>query len=234
MMRLVIGCPIRDRAWIMPAWFDSVRTAVDRCDVDVEFIFVGDPSTDPTFRLVNAACKFHGFSRMVMELDEIYEPYKRVWNIDRYSHMVRLRNTLLRGVRRLEPDLFWSLDSDILVAPDALVSLLDGIQSFDAVGGKIYMTPKGTQCPSYGMLNAHGGLLRPDADGLFSVDVIMATKLMRPKAYNVDYVVDRQGEDIGWSKAARAAGCKLGWDGRVLSAHVMDRDALRAIEAGAS
>jgi hypothetical protein len=230
-MHLVIGCPIRDRAWIIPDWFDHVRTAIDMLTIEheirpvVEFAFIGDPEGDPTFPAIDLACTRLGFSRTVIEVDEDYEPYKRAWNMKRYQHMADLRNRLLWHVRSIEPDLFWSLDSDVLVAPRALATLVETLRyerEFDAAGGKIYMTSKGTGHSSYGMLLGQGGLLRPEADGLFAVDVIMATKLMTSKAYAVDYSAHRQGEDIGWSLSARKAGCKLIWDGRVCSKHVME------------
>lgn len=233
-MRLVVGCPVRDRAWIMERWFEHVEAAVP-AGADVHYVFCGDPQTDAaSFRVIDRECLVRSRDRTVVELDEIYSPsYKRVWNLDRFSHMVRLRNSLLVHVRRLEPDFFWSLDSDILAAPSALSGALEGADRFDAVGTKLYMTPKGTVAPSYGMLNPQGGLRRPDSDGFFKVDVIMASKVMAPKAYAVDYELHRQGEDIGWSIAARAAGCSLGWDGRTTSRHVMSESDLAGIDTRA-
>jgi hypothetical protein len=80
------------------------------------------------------------------------------------------------------------------------------------------------------MLSGGGGLIRVDGRGCHKADVIMAVKLMSPAAYNVDYEVHRQGEDIGWSIAARKKGVKLGWDGRTVSKHLMTKDALDKID----
>ncbi len=143
--------------------------------------------------------------------------------------MVLLRNTLLERVRQLAPEHYWSVDSDILVAEETLVSALEARERFDAVGSKCYMTTKGTMAPSYGMLNGHG-IRRPDSTGCFKVDAIMAVKLMNPDAYNVDYSVHRQGEDIGWSKDARKRGVKLGWDGRTISKHLMTKESIHRVD----
>lgn len=227
---IVVGCPVRDRAWCLPSWFEHIETACKAADEKPHYLFVGDPSQDKSsFKAIEQNANLFKRDFDILGLDEIYEPYKRVWNLDRFSHMVRLRNTLLHRVRELEPEHFWSVDSDILVADNTLTSALDARTAFDAVGSRCYMTPKGTFCPSYAMLNG-GGLVRPDSKGCHKVDVIMAVKLMSPEAYNVDYETHRQGEDIGWSIAARKTGVKLGWDGRTVSKHLMTHDALDQID----
>ena len=48
-------------------------------------------------------------------------------------------------------------------------------------------------------------------NGVHPTDAIMAAKLMRPKAYTIDYIYDTEGEDIGWSKACSRAGVFLGF-----------------------
>lgn len=232
-MSLIVGCPVRDRAWILPHWFEHLEIALRHASIDdALLVFAGDPTADPeTFAAIDAGCLKHSFSRIVIETGEGAGPYKRVWGMERYREMAVLRNRILGTVRSSGPDLYWSLDSDILVAERTLASALEALEErpFQAVGQRCYMTPEGTWCPSWASLTG-GGLKRSDAEGLFQVDVIMAAKLMTPAAYQVDYQVHRQGEDIGWSIAARQAGCKLGWDGRTVSKHVMSRDALERID----
>lgn len=93
------------------------------------------------------------------------------------------------------------------------------------------MTRRGTHAPSYAMMKRHStGLLRSDSTNVMPVDVIMAIKLMTPEAYNINYEMQRHGEDIGWSLACKTAGLKLGWDGRQANKHVMDVDALGEVD----
>lgn len=93
------------------------------------------------------------------------------------------------------------------------------------------MTLRGTHCPSYAKFKRDGtGLLRQNASAVFKVDVIMAIKLMKPQAYNVDYAADTRGEDIGWSINCRNEGLKLGWDGRVTNKHVMLPELLEPVD----
>ena len=213
-----MGCPIAHRAWILPRWFDHVEAACSLAGLEPTYVFVAD-SDDPCVTIARKRAR-----RLVM----VHSPSPtkgddtRRWDPERYAEMVRLRNLLLQAVRLGEPDVFLSLDSDILLHPWALDSMLESLERFDAVGGKCFMTKTATNVPSWARLGREGQLQRMDADGVFDVDVIMAVKLMSPVAYLVDYVTDVQGEDTGWSKACRAAGVKLGWDGRVTSKHVME------------
>jgi hypothetical protein len=123
----------------------------------------------------------------------------------------------------MEPELFLSADTDILIHPESLFYMLESIQKFDAVGGKLYMTARGRFHPSCAKLGREGQLIRSkDPKGVFETEVIMALKLMTPKAYNVNYDFHEQGEDVGWSITCRRKGLKLGFDGRVANKHIMD------------
>ncbi len=158
-----------------------------------------------------------GTEPAIVEIDEPNGPDVRHWAEDGFDHMVMLRNQLLHYVRNDRAPLYWSLDSDILVDPMTLCSAIELLEKYDAIGTKLYMEPVDTASPSY----MGYGMVRSDAVGEFPVEVIMASKIMTPPAYAVDYQPHSQGEDVGWSIAARAAGLKLGWDGRVCSKHVM-------------
>lgn len=233
---IVVGCPIKDRAWIVDLWFRHLFAALQpliewgKQASQVKLVFVGDPHTDSdTFSAIDRNCVRYSLSRDVVEIDEAPLPYHRVWNSDRYHHMVELRNMLLKHVRALEPTMFWSLDSDVLVHPETLRSAISGLDRFDAVGSKTYMTPWGTAVPSFAMHN-NAGLMRWNDSGFFPVDIIMGVKLMTPSAYAVDYAHHTQGEDIGWSDAAKAAGLQLGWDGTYTSRHVMAPEYLDLVD----
>lgn len=231
-MSLVVGCPIKDRAWIIPFWFGYMHAACAAAGLSPHVVFVGDPETDPyTFNAIVDEMSHHSIDVSYVTVPGDGECYTRDWTPERYDHMVLLRNALLQHVRELDPALFWSLDSDILPAESALSSAIEMLGSFDAVGMRCFMTGGADlSCPSFGMVN-DGGLTRGDQpDGHFPVDVIMASKLMTRKAYNVDYSFHPQGEDVGWSANARAAGCKLGWDGRSASKHVMSPSELDVID----
>lgn len=213
-------------------WLEHTLKATEVAGRRLELVFVGDEH-DPTFATIDS---FSKENRIVAWLEHVDEPRdfdRRDWNHKRYERMVALRNTLLGVVRRLEPDLFLSLDSDILLQPGAIASMIECLDRFDAVGGKTYMTPSGRRAPSYANLSPTGNLRRPDSEGVISVHVIMAIKLMTQPAYNIDYVWDNHGEDIGWSKQARQAGLRLGWDGRIVNKHIMAPNQVDWVDARA-
>ncbi|MGH2868993.1 MAG: glycosyltransferase family 2 protein [Solirubrobacteraceae bacterium] len=216
-MKVVIGCPVRSREWIMRRWFFHTSMAAEFAGVDVEYVFVV-AADDPSREVIAASAP--GPYRFV-DSQEVTAPDLRGWNPTRFRHMTILRNWLLNAVRETDPDYFLSLDSDILLHEDALHNLIDTAGSgYDAVGGKCWMTDLKDACSYLMLINSHG-FVRPDVHNVIPVDVIMAIKLMSRKAYAIDYIFDSDGEDVGWSREATRVGLKLGFDGRVCSKHVM-------------
>jgi len=233
MTTLAVGCPVRDRAWAIPFWFEHLLNALGPAEIDrsdVTAVFVGDYSEDGTFRVIEENCLKYSINLLVMDRPGTGGTYVRDWKMSRYEQMAELRNALLDGVQSIGPDLFWSLDSDILVADQTLASAIDALDAFDAVGSRCYLSNKGTWCPNYANLSSTGSLLREDSDALKKVGVLMAAKLMTPQAYQIRYVGHRQGEDIGWSLNARKAGLVLGWDGRTISKHVFTPSRINEID----
>lgn len=224
MTSLLVGCPVLRREWIIGAWMNHVEISCGIAGVDPSYIFVCDPR-DPTRKAAELRAAAMGRSITFIDVeDKVDDPHSHAWgNTRNLHHMVDLRNMLLAEVRELAPDVFLSLDSDILCHPQQVANLMETITGgFDAVGGKVYLSP-GRDCPSWGSFSKERGLTRSDADYVMEVDVIMAIKLMMPSAYHVDYEFEHNGEDIGWSLNCRANGLRLGWDGRVASKHVMEK-----------
>ena len=232
-LTIIVGCPARGRHWILPTWDQHVRAAVAEVPglalVGYQFV-VGDDDS-PTLDLLDT----WDTGRGLVEVRTVDEPRRldtRDWTTDRLAHMVVLRNLLLGDVRRRDPDLFLSLDADMLLAPGALQQMVDTYQRFQpggcwAVGGKAYMLGGGQDRshPSFGVLAAtrsRASYTRGDTDYVIDADLLMGIKLMDRRAYGTDYRYDRRGEDVGWSVAVRAAGGRLLWDGRTASKHVTE------------
>ncbi len=225
-MKVIVGCPVRGREWILPRFFEALVEASG--DLDIRCLFVGSEDDDSTWDAVKRC----PFPMIPVFVDEPAGDVPRDWSAPgRIEHMVDLRNTLLRNVRIESPDVFVSLDSDILIQPDALRLGIEALAQYDAVGLGCYMTPLtpagGSKLfPSNGIFNRNV-LRRVEMDpGVHPVDVIMAAKIMSPAAYGVDYAYDHRGEDIGWSIACWQAGLKFGWDNRTISRHVMSESEL--------
>lgn len=222
---LLVGCPVLRREWIMPTWFTHVEASCAAQGIEPEYIFVGD-RRDPTRQVIEANVEtLDRTVHFVDIIDEVGTPHSHEWgNPINLERMVGLRNYLLEGVRELEPEMFLSLDSDILVHEELVGNLIDTLfhheLNFAAVGGKVYLS-EGLDHPSWASYSRRNGLKRHDMNYVCQVDVIMAVKLMSSLAYNVDYEFERNGEDIGWSLACAERGLRLGFDGRVVSKHIM-------------
>ena len=234
--KLIIGAPTANRDWIIRDWLTHIDNSFYHVSdlYDLEIILVASDQ-DPSVKITDSFCKEYGYNFNFVYIDEPKSDDKRIWNIKRYERMVLLRNILLEEVRKLEPEYFLSLDTDILINPLQISYLLETIQSHPAaaVGGKTFMTKTGVNSPSYGMFIKHEhsmGIRRKNNDGVLKVDVIMAIKLMNKLAYNVDYIVHSHGEDLGWSSECKKQGLQLYWDGRIASKHVMFQSSLNELD----
>lgn len=225
MTDVLVGCPITRREWIADRWLHAAADSVRAGGATPSFLAVIDPS-DPTVRVLERSAEEAGVLLEIVEIDEPRDTLKRDWHPERYDRMAELRNLLLAAVRAREPDLFWSLDSDILVTVDAYTvaeRILQDDPEAVASSTCCFLTP-GERAPNYAnLVSGTGQLYRKYNPGLtVHVDVIMAMKLMAPAAYHVDYAGHRSGEDIGWSLNVRAAGGRLRWASEPISKHVME------------
>ena len=228
----MIGCPVHRREWIIEHWWEAACKAADRAEVDYGFIVVGDIA-DPTVQKVDEMSRRDEKYAFLVQEEESNDPIKRKWSVPgRYDRMVYLRNQLLAGVRKIKPDYFLSLDSDIILHENALVGMLEHIDQYDAVGSKCYLHGR-DRVANWGNWRdkpSSGRFRRRDYEGFQKVDILMAIKLMTPKAYKVDYVLSRQGEDIGWSENCHSEGLTFGWDGTIISKHVMSPEKIGVID----
>ena len=218
-MKVLVGCPVSAREWILPTWKEHTDAALE--GFDFSYVFVNSVMD----RESHALCSKYG---TVVPTVENKRADNRHWEAARVHKMTTLRNTLLTYVRGAKPDIFFSLDSDILLHPDAFkmgFQLLEDTQYAWAVGLKCFMTPDSTMFPSNAMrAGTHYDRIRVSKP--VEVDIIMAAKIMTPLAYNVDYSFENFGEDGGWSKNVKNAGGKLMWDGRITNKHIMQPEDL--------
>jgi hypothetical protein len=230
-MKLLIGCPVTDRNWILPQWFDHIEVACRKAGVTPQFLFLVNQNDQETLDLLEQRTDTY----LIYDDQPAYAGDHR-WNRIRYILMSELRNRLLAEVRVIQPDLFFSLDSDILLHEDAIVSLFDALEKHPeawAIGAKCYLSKTSTKHVNSGIWTGRFGSAhwyRKDARVLQRVGILMAAKLMLPQAYNVDYEYNTVGEDLGWSANVMSAGGILFWDGRVINKHVMTPEALDVVD----
>ena len=241
MPKLMIGCPVYDREWILDYWFEAIEQQTFPLS-DIGFTFELGPDDDATHEKLY---KWHYAHPEV----EVFDPHinneekhyshpegHRKWNYGKYENMVRFRNNLLERIRCYAPERYFSLDSDILLRdPNTIQELWDLTErdEIDAVAPLMYMTKIGKEFPSVmtwtpqGTTRARRVLEDYPIGGLFQADIIMAAKMMSRSVYeNVDYRFHKQGEDLGWSDECKREGFKLWSASYIYAPHIMDRNAL--------
>lgn len=229
-MKLLVGCPVSHREWILPTWLDYLHAAADRAGMEVELLCILAEDDEKSIDILDKA----GANLVIVGAEDRAD--QRKWNASRYRHMVSLRNNLLNQVRSRQPFFFLSLDSDILLHESSIEGMFEVLQTYPdtwAVGSRCYLSSLDRMHPNMAMWR-HGRstrrFTRHDVDKIVKVDVLMAIKLMTPKAYNIDYAEHRYGEDFGWSENALNLGAEFYWDGRYISKHVMKKENLDKID----
>lgn len=227
---MIVGCPVAHRGWIIRQWADAALVSCKKAGVSPTFLLAAHPD-DPTAGVLAAHL---GAPVEVVPVDVERDVDARQWRLARYEQMAGIRTALLRRVRELAPPVFLSVDSDILLHPDAVEWALPALETYDAVGSACFLSkaprvrPDGQmgrasyRSPNYGHLHAnklvHGawqpGLTR-------GAGVLMALKVMGPAAYGVDYRAHPHGEDAGWAAACQEAQLRFAWQSHVVSKHVM-------------
>lgn len=233
-MKLIIGCPIYKRDWILPYWFSAIQNQSVSLN-DVGFVFVAAEEDKETLDILNMWRRYHPdvevFDIVIPKGLPHYshEEGSRQWNPSKYQNMVILRNLLLEQVRKHSPDYFFSLDSDILIKNRSTIELLIAHikEGADAVSPLMYMTPVGSRFPSVmTWVDEPGGKAKREFEypvgSYFQSDVIMAAKMMSKNVYeNINYKIHPQGEDLGWSHNCAEAGYKLYSASYLYAWHVM-------------
>jgi hypothetical protein len=239
-MKILIGSPVYQRAWILEHWFKSIENQSIPLS-EIGFLFELGPNDQETHDLIWGWQSRHPevayFDAFVREdlTHSTHEENHRTWTKDAYFKMVELRNSLLERASHIGPDKYFSLDSDLIMEdPQTLeklyhISERDGV---DAVSPLSYMFPNGIDFPSVMTWADHpGGRAARQLDSYpigsgstFKADIIMAAVMMNPDVYsNVKYEWHAQGEDLGWSTQCHAYGKNLYCASGTYVTHIMHR-----------
>lgn len=142
--------------------------------------------------------------------------------------MAEIRNRILEKVREINPDYFFSHDSDILLPDNALLQLIEDDK--ELVSPYVELVP--------GIPNAVTKVLNADAfrrvkpiaknypknAGLYQVDVSFASVLMKPTAYSIPYGYHTGGEDYFWGLGVLERGLQCWLDSDIIGVHLLNKD----------
>lgn len=235
MLEMLFFAPVTQRAWILPTYFDHLRSleGLSRRNAGLIFLY-GEPSSEPedgTRKILEQEAEDGGWGYFQILTDDQEEHVsKRRWNMARYEAMARMRNRLLDEVRDKRPNVAFSLDTDMLLPPDAILPLLDDMVDldYDGIAPLTYMTPSGPAFPN--AMDLQGTKRIAVQDETIQVPACFGAVMMGMDLYQVDYAPHLQGEDLGWANNVHAAGLRLAICPRVKAKHVMMPEMLDQVD----
>lgn len=226
--RVMIGCPVRDRAWILPRYLRCLlNLAYPQTQLEYAFIINNCLDNTPDV-LEDFAQKQTSPVRLVYDNSQTRSGCTRGYYS--FSRLAELRNQLLAQLLDSECDYLFSLDSDILVSPSTLSSLLEN--QCDIVSALVYNGLINGRQPVYNILERIGAdqfvhITNFCRNALLRVDCTGAAYLIRRKViagHGVRYSSRYGAEDIGFCMDAHRKGLKIFCDTRLECCHVMHPD----------
>ncbi len=222
---ILIGCPIRNRGWILPEYLTRLEQ-IDYPKDKLAFHFILNDSTDESrFWLENwkelnednyryVKITEHNFNYPEdlgssgngrsgsVEISQIRHEYT-------YKALTELRNLLLDSAIEDEKiDYLFSIDSDILIKPDLLNKLINTKK--DIISGLI---SNGNNAYNFFHINNTArGKIPVKVNEIFEVSMTGAVILISRNVFtnkNIRYSFDLKGEDIGFSQSATKEKFKL-------------------------
>lgn len=128
-MKLLIHTPISNRAWILPEWWEALRSQIGADDRHM--LFDLNDSQDETDSLLEECVKSRGLFQSVMVQKRDWPPLQMAdhsWSEERYRRMRVMRNEALEAAKAHRCDYLFSLDSDVILHDrDTLLHLVSGI-----------------------------------------------------------------------------------------------------------
>ena len=220
--RILVGCPVFERDWILDRWFDHL----EGWPVELDFVFAFTPGGDRTLDIIQSRAPM---AHIILAEEGDHSTERNWGQRSRVETLADMRNAIFGYVRAERPAFYFSLDSDVLVAPwEDSQRLFESLRLFDAISPLAYLG-SGDIANAFHWRGDH--VTRLDRKKRYgvpqTVDVLAAAILMTPAAYDYgSYGYDMLGEDIYWAKTLRNGPVKLGFDSSVVFRHVMSREKL--------
>lgn len=230
---IVFGCPIANREWVIDRWWKSIKDD-QVVDQDWSAAFVYSPSEDGTLDKLMA---MEG-DVTIIEAGESVRSREEMdlhrWPETHFDHMARWRNMLLDHCEKVGAEWFFSVDSDIILPPMTAQRLQLVLQRYMELGygaiAPVVNMAVHIDTHAYNFMqwndqstaDAYRSPLAIPTEP-FNVGVIMAAMLIHRSAFGVRWESHPQGEDLGWSFAARNRGVRLLVDPTITCNHLMRR-----------
>ncbi len=225
--KVLIGCPVRDRAWILPRYLQCLLE-LNYPKNQIEYAFVVNDSTDTTLEILQKfALRSPSPVHLIQQnMSSRNSSSRGAYNI---ANLVVLRNILLNMFIKSDCSHLFSVDSDILVTPDSLNELIK--LDLSVVSLLVRNDHHIGELGYYNISRLQGGQYHPIRDfprgRLLQVDCTGAGYLIKRfviEEQGVRYRLHLQGEDAGFCDDARSKGIALWCHTGLECVHVMQRE----------
>lgn len=223
MSSVAIGCPVYEREWSLPRWLQSVFKQGVK-PKDITFIFGITDGEDNTRQLLE---KYGEKVRDIHFIDCNDLDSFRDRSPARFHPLAEIRNRILQKVMEVNPDFYFSWDSDIILPDKALLQLIKDDK--DLVSPYVELVPGIPNCvsrqPNTDAFRREKPISRNYPKGEFyKVDASFACLLFQPQAYGIMYGYHQGGEDYYFGLEAAKAGLEFWVDSRIEGIHLFTRD----------
>ncbi len=231
--KVMIGCPVRNRAWVLPLYLQALQT-LEYPETKIEFCFILNDCTDQTPLILERFAREHAGRVNLLTINfGLNKGYRR--GMYDFSRLAALRNHLLNAFLQSNCERLFSLDSDILAPPETLARLIQ--DDCDIVSAPVCNGHEMGDKSLYNILirDIRGELVHWrdfPRDRVFPVDCTGAAYLIKRavvEKYGVRYSSHQGAEDIGFCEAARQQGFGIYCDGRLECTHLMREGVIEKI-----
>lgn len=212
---VVIGCPVKNRAWVLKHWINAIYEQ----GIDVKIVCLLSPSEDETESILRQGGVeiIHDteVGRTASQIDT------HLWKEDGYAYMARTRNRLKEWVLNYGADVFFSLDSDIILPENGLATLLTSLELHGGVVAPAVNMALNDRVWNMMAFTGTGAERNPPDPRFGPVDAVMAAMIMDKDAMQCDWTGHPRGEDIGFCLNAERLGITRWWEPAVRCTHLM-------------
>ncbi len=223
--KVLIGCPVRNRGWILPYYLEGLK-GLDYPDEDIIYCFIVNNSTDDTLEILQHFQSRTSSLVKIINCDLLTSSNHRRGYYN-FFHLAILRNILLEEFLKSGAAYLLSVDSDIVLPPYALQSLIDA--DLDIISALVCNGHEIGDLKRYNILNRKSNgryeyVTEFPTDRIFEVDCTGAAYLIKREViakHQVRYSANKGAEDIGFCETAQAKGIKIWCNPAVKGHHEM-------------
>lgn len=223
MYKILIGCPVHNREWILPLYLKHLYD-IDYPKDSISLCFILNDSKDKSKDILLNFKEKHSKEYRNIIIKEINYNMPDDLRQNRiknkiYDRLSKVRNEFLNCI--IDEDYVFSIDSDILVPKDSLLRLLN--HNKDIISALVYNDPNKVY-PNI-LLIKNGKITHYfnfPKNSLFEVDITGAVYLLKSEVcQKVRYSYHSFGEDVPFCLCAKKLGYKIWCDSSIYCNHIM-------------